>query len=171
MNRLPKAVVRRAFYRATQGGFTLIEMLVTVMIVLVLASVALPMTELASQRDKEQQLRRSLREIREALDAYKQAGDEGKIARKALDSGYPPSLEALTEGVPDVHSTSGAKFYFIRRIPRDPFVTDPEVPAARTWGRRSYASSGEDPKPGSDVYDVYSTSTAVGMNGIPYREW
>jgi len=171
MNVLSASGLRNAFDRARQGGFTLIELLVTVMIVLALASVALPMTELASQRDKEQQLRRSLREIREALDAYKQAGDDGKIARKALDSGYPPSLEALTDGVPDARSTTGAKFYFIRRIPRDPFFVDPDVPAASTWGRRSYASSGDEPKAGSDVYDVYSTSTAIGMNGIPYREW
>ena len=154
-----------------QQGFTIVELLVTVVIVSILASAALPMTELAIHRHKEQELRRVLREIREALDAYKQAGDEGRIVRQVLESGYPQTLEALVEGVPDAKSPSGAKIYFLRRIPRDPFFADASVPAAKTWGKRSYSSSAEDPKEHGDVYDVYSMSTGVGMNGIPYREW
>jgi general secretion pathway protein G len=152
-------------------GFTIIEMLVTVVIVSILASVAFPMAELAVQRNKEQELRRALRDIREALDAYKQAGDEGKFLRKAGESGYPRTLEILADGAVDVKSPTGAKIYFLRRIPRDPFSQDVDVPAAKTWGKRSYASSADDPKEGEDVYDIYSTSPRVGLNGILYREW
>lgn len=154
-----------------QRGFTIVELLVTVVIVSVLASVALPMAELAVQRNKEQELRRALREVREALDAYKQAGDEGRILRKADESGYPPSLEILVEGVVDAKSPKGAKIYFLRRIPRDPFFPDMNLPAVKTWGKRSYTSSAEEPKEGSDIYDVYSAASGVGLNGIPYREW
>jgi general secretion pathway protein G len=153
------------------SGFTIIEMLVTIVIISVLASVAFPMAQLAVQRGKEQELRRSLREIREALDAFKQAGDEGKFLRKAGESGYPPSLEILVNGAVDLKNPSGAKIYFLRRLPRDPFFPDPDVPAAKTWGKRSYASAPDDPKEGADVYDVYSTSTGLGLNGILYREW
>lgn len=143
----------------------------TLVIVSVLASAALPMAELTVQRNKEQELRRSLRDIREALDAYKQAGDEGRVLRKAGDSGFPRTLEMLVEGVADAKSPNGGKIYFLRRIPRDPFNADTSLPAAKTWGKRSYASSPDEPKEGADVYDVYSTSNAVGLNGILYREW
>lgn len=154
-----------------QRGFTIIELLVTIVIVSVLASVAFPMAELANQRAKEQELRHALREIRDALDAYKQAGDEGRIVRKPDESGYPASLDVLVNGSLDARSTSGAKLYFLRRIPRDPFSPDATLSAPASWGLRSYASSADEPKEGNDVYDVYSLSTAVGLNGIPYREW
>lgn len=157
--------------RRQQYGFTIVELLVTVVIVSILASAALPMAELSVQRNKEQELRRVLREIREALDAYKQAGDEGRIVRKAGESGYPPTLEVLADGVVDAKSPTGAKMHFLRRIPRDPFFTDLSVPAAKMWGKRSYASSADDPKEGDDVYDIYSVSSDAGLNGIPYREW
>lgn len=152
-------------------GFTIVELLVTVVIVSVLASTALPMTELVLRRNKEQLLHRELRTIRDALDAYKQAGDDGRIARQPLESGYPHSLEQLVDGVVDAKSASGAKMYFLRRIPRDPMHTDTGVAAAKTWGKRSYASSADDPKEGADVYDVYSLSPGTGMNSIPYRAW
>lgn len=154
-----------------QQGFTIVELLMTIVIVSILASVAFPMAELAIQRNKEQDLRRALREIRQALDAYKQAGDEGKIARKPGESGYPSSLELLVNGVTDTKNPTGAKIYFLRRIPRDPFFTDTSVPPGGTWEKRSYASSPDDPKEGDDVYDIFSTMSGIGLNGIPYREW
>ncbi len=152
-------------------GFTIIELLVTVVIVSILASVALPMTELAVRRNKERILQHEVQVIREALDAYKQAGDEGNIVRKVGETGYPATLEMLVKGVPDAKNPLGAKLYFLRRIPRDPFFPDTRVAAGETWGKRSYASGPGDPKEGSDVYDVYSLSDGVGMNGVPYREW
>jgi general secretion pathway protein G len=153
-------------------GFTLIELVVTVAIVGILVSVAVPLAELAVKRQKEQALRHALREIRAALDEYKRAGDEGRIARKAGESGYPPSLDALVEGVPDARDPSKARrIYFLRRVPRDPFADEPGVRARDAWGLRSYDSPPEAPRQGRDVFDVYSLAPGVGLNGIPYREW
>lgn len=153
------------------AGFTLIELLVTVVIVAIIASVALPMLELSVQRQKEQTLRRELLVLREGLDRYKQAVDEGRIVHPAGSSGYPRSLEAMVEGVPDAKSPTGAKLHILRRIPRDPFFPDQSIPAADTWGKRSYASSADNPGEGIDVYDVYSKAAGAGLNGLPYREW
>lgn len=154
-----------------QGGFTLIEMLITVAILAILASVALPLSELAVQRGKEQDLRQALREIRGAIDAHKRAADEGRIVRSPDQSGYPPALAVLIEGVTDARSPSGAKIYFLRRLPRDPFDRAPDTQAESTWGKRSYESPPENPRPGKDVFDVYSLSKGTGLNGIPYKLW
>jgi general secretion pathway protein G len=145
-------------------GFTLIEMLIVVAIVALLASVAAPLAELGYQRGKERDLRHALREVREAIDAYKRAGEEGRIEKKADSSGYPPSLAALVEGVEEKANPAKAKIYFLRRLPKDPLT-------GGDWGLRSYASSATDPQAGPDVYDVYSRSDAVGLNKIPYRDW
>ena len=152
-------------------GFTLIELMVTVAIVAVLASMAFPVAELAVQRSKEQELRRSLREIRDAIDAYKQAGDDGRIVRIVGRTGYPRSLDVLVEGVDDTKSPVKAKIYFLRRLPRDPFSNNPALSPEATWGKRSYASPPDSPQDGDDVYDVYSLARGVGLNGVPYREW
>lgn len=158
--------------RRITAGFTLIELVVTVAIVGLLASVALPMTELAVQRDKEQELRLALRQIRSALDAYKQAVDERRVKSSLLQSGYPPTLRVLVDGVPDETDPDGKKMiYFLRRIPRDPMFDDPAKPDDETWGKRSYASSADSPEEGDDVFDVYSMSPGVGMNGISYKNW
>jgi general secretion pathway protein G len=151
-------------------GFTLIELVITVAIVAVLASVAMPLNELIVQRGKEQDLRRALRELRDGIDAYKQASDEGRIVKRAGDSGYPRRLEELAAGAEDQKSPKKERIYFLRRIPRDPLAAE-AVPAPETWGKRSYASSPEEPREGDDVFDVFSLSTGIGINGRPYKEW
>jgi len=161
--------------RNASRGFTLIELMMTVAIVGILASVALPMAELAVQRNKEQELKAALRDIRGAIDAYAQAKEDGRIQGEKDSQGlsrYPSSLQVLVDGVTDAQNPDGkAKIYFLRRIPRDPFATDPTATDDDTWGKRSYASSADDPEPGEDVFDVYSRSTDVGLNGISYRKW
>jgi len=145
-------------------GFTLIELLIVVAIVALLASIAAPLAELGYQRGKEQELRSALREIREAIDAYKRAADEGKIERKADSSGYPPTLATLVEGVEEKSNPEKTKIYFLRRIPKDPL-------GGEEWGLRSYASPADEPRDGRDVYDVYSRSEEIGLNKLPYKEW
>lgn len=211
-------------------GFTLIEMVVVVMIVGILASAAMPLMALHKRRTQEAELKESLRTLRRAIDAYKQAADNGDIAKRPDDTGYPPNLDVLVKGVPKLtpgaalsvgkpgdagkpgggaggagaaaapsasnaassgfsvtpFSTSTgvatdaatnaatgkapATIYFLRRLPRDPFA-DPTVPAAQTWGLRSYASPPNAPAPGADVFDVHSRSDSVGLDGVPLREW
>jgi len=157
--------------RTTGSGFTLIELVIAVAIVAILASVAMPLNELVVQRSKEQDLRRALREIREGIDAYKQAYDEGRIAKRVGESGYPKRLEDLVAGVEDQKNPRKDRIYFLRRLPRDPFTADANLAAAATWAKRSYASPPDDPKEGEDVFDVYSLAPGVGLNGQPYREW
>lgn len=155
-----------------QPGFTLIELVVTVAIISLLASLVVPLAEVAVKRGKEQELRLALREIRTALDAYKQAVDEGRVDRSLLQSGYPGSLQMLVDGVPDATSPDkNRRIYFLRRIPRDPLFSDPTQPDADTWGKRSYASSPDAPEEGEDVFDVYSLASGTGLNGIPYSKW
>ncbi len=154
-----------------RGGFTLIEIAVVLAILGVLASIVTPLAEVAAQRGREQELRRALREIRDAIDAYKLAADEGRVPRAAGASGYPPSLQVLVDGIGDARNPKQAKVFFLRRIPRDPMQPDASIDAAATWGKRSYASEVDDPKAGEDVYDVFSRSTIVGLNGVEYRKW
>jgi general secretion pathway protein G len=146
-------------------GFTLIELVIAVAIVAVLATAALPLNELVVQRAKEQDLRRALREIRVAIDAYKQAADEGRLVKRAGESGYPRRLEDLVAGVEDQKSARRDKIYFLRRLPPDPLTEDGK------WGLRAYASPPEDPREGEDVFDVFSMASGKGINGRPYREW
>lgn len=152
-------------------GFTLIELVVTVAIVAVLASVVVPMAQVTVQRSKEQELKLALREIRSALDAYKRASDEGRIYRSLDSSGYPESLAVLAEGSLDIKDPRGRKIYFLRRIPRDPLNPDERLKAEATWGKRSYRSEADNPQEGEDIYDIFSLSPRSGLNGQPYRDW
>ena len=155
---------------ARQPGFTLIELVITVAIVGVLALLATPLMEVTAQRQKETELRLALRQIRTAIDAYHQAVKEKRIESPADASGYPPDLESLVVGVPDITKPDRPKIYFLRRLPRDPMNPDATLSAGETWGKRSYASPPDAPSAGEDVYDVYSLSDGVGLNGVPYRE-
>lgn len=157
--------------RLRGNGFTLVELLVTIVIVSILATALIPLSQLSSQRSKERELREALREIRLGIDAYKLASDEGRVMRKSNESGYPHSLDELVKGVPSAKSATGENIYFLRRIPRDPFYSDRSVPATKTWGLRSYASSYDAPKEGADVFDIFSMSTGVALDGSLYREW
>ncbi|MBY0240119.1 MAG: type II secretion system GspH family protein [Burkholderiaceae bacterium] len=153
-------------------GFTLIELLVTLAILALLSTLVIPVAQVTIQRRNEQELRVALRDIRHAIDAYKQAYDEGRIPKGLLGgTGYPKNLEALVEGVADQRSPKRAKIYFLRRIPRDPFNPDADASPAQSWGKRSYASDADDPREGEDIYDVYSQSERTGLNGVPYRKW
>jgi general secretion pathway protein G len=162
------AAIRRS---AGSAGFTLIELVITVAIVGLLATAALPLLSMAMQREKERELRTALREIRAAIDDYREAADSGHILVPADRSHYPPSLDVLYQGVVDARSPVEARIYFLRRLPRDPFFPDATAAAADTWGQRSYASPPEAPLPGEDVFDVYALDAGKALNGIPYRDW
>ncbi len=151
-------------------GFTLIEMLVVVTVMAVLATIAIPLSEVQRKRNQEEELRRALREIRTALDTYKNLVDQGRVARPIDGSGYPASLEVLVTGVQDIQSKTGARIFILRRLPRDPF-SPLDVPASDTWSLRSYESPPDNPRPGRDVFDVHSRAVGVGLNGVPYTKW
>lgn len=152
-------------------GFTLIELLVTLAILATLGLLAAPLAELAIQRAQEAELRLALRQLREAIDAYKAAVDDGRIQRTAQESGYPKSLAVLVEGVEDQRSPKRSKIYFLRRIPRNPLADPSITEPSETWAKRSYASEPADPQAGDDVYDVYPAAAGVGLNGVPYNKW
>lgn len=151
-------------------GFTLIEMLVVLAMLGVLVSAARPLLEVSVQRSREHELRQALRTLREALDAYKHATEAGSVAVSPEDSGYPPRLQLLVDGVADLRSPNGRKLYFLRRLPRDPFAPA-ELGADETWGLRAYASPPDDPRAGKDVFDVYSRSERRGLDGSKLKDW
>lgn len=158
-------------------GFTLIELVITLALVGLLAMMTVPLYEVAVTRTKESELREALRTIRAGIDAYKAATDAGSLAREAGESGYPPSLEHLTEpqellSKRDLSgSIASERLVILRQLPRDPFNTDPDVSAAETWNTRAYASRADDPQPGSDVFDVSSMSERTALDGTRYTDW
>jgi len=156
---------------AAQRGFTLIELMVTVAIIAVLATLTLPVLEVSRQRAREADLRHALREIRGALDAYKAAADAGEIDTPPDASGYPPNLDVLVDGTPFKNKERKGRLYVLRRLPRDPMEPRTELPAAATWALRSYSSEAADPQEGEDVYDVRSRSNTLGLNGAAYSSW
>lgn len=151
------------------AGFTLIELLVALTLLALLVSAAAPMVQLNAKRQKEQELRKNLWQIRDAIDAYKQAVDDGQIKKAIDENGYPHSLQVLAEGVENNLDPKKRKLVFLRRIPRDPFADDERADAGQTWLIRGY--DGAEGEFASDVYDVVSRSNQIGINGQPYREW
>lgn len=155
----------------TRQGYTLVELLVVMAILALLATMAMPLAEVTVQRESERELKRALWEIRDAIDSYHAARESGAIGGGPGVSTYPPNLMALTLVVPDARADHrGQSLRFLRKIPRDPF-SDPKLPPELSWGLRSYLSEADAPKPGVDVYDVYSQSDRVGLNGIPLKQW
>jgi len=169
-------------------GFTLIEMMVTLAVLAVLASAIMPVAKTAVKREKEIELRRNLRLIREAIDAYKKMADEKRIEVEEDTEGYPPDLETLVKGVEAQAAAAGTTgstgltapvsskaaaastekkiVKFLRRIPRDP-MTD-----SLDWGLRSYQDESDSEFwGGENVYDVYTRSSATALDGTKYREW
>lgn len=152
-------------------GFTLIELLVTLAILGLLSALVIPTAQVVVQRRQEQELRDALHQIRDGIDAYKLAYDQGRITKSLASTGYPKNLDILVEGVPDLQNPKHAKIFFLRRVPRDPFNADTAVSESQSWGKRSYASEASEPREGEDIYDVYSLSDKEGLNGVPYKKW
>ena len=165
--RLRRCLARRPATSA--GGYTFIELLVVVSILFVLASAAMPLAQVASQRQREIELRRDLREMRTAIDKFKDAVDMGLIPATEIrtgSEGYPPALETLVEGVTVANDASGRKLKFLRRIPIDPLTNSTD------WGLRAYQD-----RPdafawgGQSVYDVYTKASGTGLDGTKYKDW
>ncbi len=161
--------LRRAAWRCGSRGYSFVELLVVSAILLILASAVMPLTSVTVQRQREVELRRALRELRTAIDRYKDAVDLGVIGGddvEAEDEGYPPDLETLVEGVEALGDAGGRRVRFLRRVPFDPFTR------SREWGLRSYQ---DEPDAagwgGENVYDVYSRSRGTALDGTRYRDW
>jgi general secretion pathway protein G len=151
------------------SGYSFVELLVVTAILLVLASAVMPLTRVTMQRQREAELRRGLREMRTAIDRYKDAVDFGVIGGfdvEAGNEGYPPSLDVLVEGVEVLNDASGRRLRFLRRIPFDPMTQ------SREWGLRSYEDDPDSRRwSGDNVYDVYTQSRASALDGTAYDEW
>ena len=151
-------------------GYSFVELLVVSAILLILASAIAPLSSLAMQRQRETELKRTLRELRSAIDDYKDAVDLGLIGGTELapsNGGYPPSLEVLVEGVETTGQGEGIRrFRFLRRIPIDPMTKTTE------WGLRAYEDDADDTMWGGDnIYDVHTTSRGTALDGTLYRDW
>ena len=152
-----------------RGGYSFVELLVVVTILLILASAVMPLAQVTSQRQREAELRRSLREMRTAIDKFKDAVDTGQIPTTELkpgSEGYPPDLETLVDGVSAANDATGRKLKFLRRIPIDPMTNSTE------WGMRSYQDKPDSTSwGGQNVFDVYSKSEGTALDGTKYRDW
>ena len=150
-------------------GYTFVELLIVVTVLMILASAVLPLAQVTSQRQREAELRRNLREIRTAIDKFKDAVDTGLIPTTELrpdNEGYPPDLDKLVDGVAIANDATGRKLKFLRRIPIDPMTNDTE------WGLRAYQDRPNSTSwGGQNVFDVYTKSTATALDGTKYRDW
>lgn len=148
------------------AGLTLLELVVASAILLILATMAVPLARVKIKRDKEMELRRALREMRSAIDRYKDAADRGLIAVKADTEGYPPELETLVEGVKLSGGGPDRRIRFLRRIPLDPMINSTD------WGRRSVQQESDSRSwDGKNVFDVYTRSTGAALDGTRYSNW
>lgn len=155
---------RRCFGKA-EKGFTLAELVMVAAVMVILASVTLPIAKFTARRTKEMELRAALREMRNAVDDFKRYSDNAMIPVDLGTEGYPAELEILVEGV-EIVGQVDKKIKLLRRIPLDPMTGE------REWGLRSYQDEPDATSwGGENVYDVYSLSEGVGLNGVPYREW
>ena len=150
-------------------GYSFVELLVVTTILLILASAVLPMARVTSQRQREAELRRTLREMRTAIDKFKDAVDQGLIPTTELEpgsEGYPPDLDILVEGARVAGDGAGRKLKFLRRIPVDPMTSEP------AWGMRAYGDSPDSRSwGGKSIFDVYSQSEGTALDGTKYRDW
>jgi general secretion pathway protein G len=160
------------FYKRGAPGFTIVEMIITLSLLAVLALSALPLGKMAVKRENEVELQRALRLMREAIDAYKKLADEKKFEVEEDTEGYPPTLEALVKGVEvqdkDAKGQAGRKktVKFLRRIPKDPMTNSFD------WGLRSYQDDPDSDVWGEEnVYDVYTKSQALALDGTHYKDW
>jgi general secretion pathway protein G len=152
--------------RKSQRGLTLVELIVAFTIMALLTSMAVPLARYKVRLDKERELRTALREIRKAIDDYKDASLAGKVEVKLGTDGYPETLQQLVDGVKLLQNAEGKKIKFLRRIPRDPmtnstdwgFRSEQDDPSSTSWGRQN-------------VFDVYSKSTERASDGTPYSQW
>lgn len=153
----------------TARGYTFVELLIVVTLLSILAAAAMPLVRVTVRRQKEAELRYTLREVRTAIDRYKDAVDRGLIAGTNVrlgSEGYPPDLKTLVEGVTVANDASGRKLKFLRRVPIDPIMNSTD------WGMRSYQDSAETSSwGGQNVFDIYSKAPGKGLDGIPYRQW
>ena len=155
--------------RSPRNGFTFIELLVVTTILLILASAVMPLAKVTIQRQREAELRRALREVRTAIDKYKDSVDNGLIGSidvKAGSEGYPPDLDTLVEGVGVANDATGRKLKFLRRVPVDP------ISGSSEWGMRAYSDKPDSTSwGGSNVYDIYSKSGGTALDGTKYKDW
>ena len=152
-----------------QRGYSFVELIIVTTIILILASAVQPLARVTIARQKEAELRRTLREVRTAIDKFKDAADMQMIPPIELKSGsegYPPTLQTLVDGVSVVNDASGRKLKFLRRVPKDPMTGSDE------WGMRSYQDKPDATRwGGQNVYDVFSLSTGTALDGTKYRDW
>lgn len=162
MTRVVSRLRRNARKAKGSRGFTIIELIVATALLVILTSLAIPLARVTIKREKERDLRRALWEMRDAIDRYKDAADRGAFQTKVDSQGYPPDLDTLVKGV----DVQGKKVRFLRRIPEDPMT------GGTDWGLRSMQDDPDsDSWGGQSVFDVYTKSEGIGLDGTPYKTW
>ncbi|MFL6310659.1 MAG: type II secretion system protein [Terriglobales bacterium] len=162
-DRLNLGLVSRRLPAGRQRGVTLLEMIVVITILLIMMGAAVPVLKVSVRRQREVELRRDLWEMRSAIDRYKDAADKNAFQQKLGSEGYPPDMDTLVNGV---EVAGGKKLRFLRRIPVDPMTGNTD------WGLRSMQDDPQsDSWGGQNVFDVYTKSTGVGLDGTKYKDW